>query len=269
MKKARLFPLLLFPLVMTSCGSSKFLGTYSFQLGKNTGTHIGVYATVTNKAYTYEDASTGETLTIGKKMNIRMRLGGVKLGTFLDDIDLSDVTIPAYYMIGKELPFNQGNVLHLGFHIPDVLNILFPEEPEPETNPLPNRDDPVDPAEPSEPTDPTDPTEPTDPESDVPEGWDDPTTIPTEITARFVYTTISSTTLTFNLPVSLLDLQFQLYWYGLDLYDISARPAEHEVGTHPTKEEIDYINNELGYASAHDDTAFRDYHTLSLALSKK
>ena len=244
MKKFKLFPFMLMPLALSSCGGSKFLGTYSFQLGRDSGAHLGVFATVTNKPYTYDDK------TLGKIMNLRLNLGGASLGGILSDLDLNDVTIKTYYSIGKELGGDKGYVLNFGFNIEEVIEALFPDVPPP--NAVYRDGDTPSEGEGDEPV--------------IPEDWYD---ITPEQTSMFVYTTISKTTLVFNLPVSMDDLVFQLYWYGLDLSNIQVPSEEHDVGTHPTAEDIKHINEDLNYPATHDNKNFRDYHTLSLALTKK
>ena len=252
MKKFKLFPFMLLPLALSSCGENKFLGTYSFQLGRDSGTHFGVYATTTNKDYKYVDEG-GETipLTGSKVMNLRLNLGGASLGGFFDSLNIQDVTLKTYYSIGKKLGNEQGNVFRFGFNIKDIIDELFPKE-DPEPSGLLRDGDA-----------PSGDEDEGDEDIPIPEDWEniDPAT-----TSKFVYSTISKTTLTFNIPVSLDDLTFQLYWYGYDLATLED-VTEHPVGTHPTAAEVEEINQT--YPTTHDNKNFRDYHTLSLALTKK
>ena len=143
------------------------------------------------------------------------------------------------------------------FNIKEVIETIFPAESDPDDqsglvgivrdgeNPDEGEDDPA---------------------SAIPDDYFD---ITPQQTAKFVYSTISKTTLVFNIPVSMDDLFYQLYWYGLDLNDIEAEITAHPAGSHPTAEDIRYINEELHYSETHDDKTFRDYHTLSLSLTKK
>ena len=257
MKKLKLFPLMLLPLVLSSCGKRGFLGTYSFQLGRNSGTHFGVFATTTNKAYTYvDDEDNVITMPDSKVMNIRLNLGGTSVGGIIDLLNVNDVTIKTYYSIGKKLGGDLGNVLNFGFNIKEVLEVILPT-PDEEPDPSGIRRDGDTPSEGGENEDPA---------IDIPEDIFD---ITPEDTAKFVYSTISKTTLVFNIPVSIDDLMYQLYWYGLDLNDLEAELVEHPAGSHPTAEDVRYINEELHYSETHDDKKFRDYHTLSLTLTKK
>ena len=102
--------------------------------------------------------------------------------------------------------------------------------------------------------------------------------IPQNLTDLLFVAGIKGGVVTFYLPVSFIDLTFQLYWYG---YDINIQKAyeegdadpldtpegKHPVGTHPTQEDIDQINTH--YAADHDGTTFRDYHILKLGLTKQ
>lgn len=102
--------------------------------------------------------------------------------------------------------------------------------------------------------------------------------IPQEITELLFVANIDKTSVNFYLPVSLNDLKFQLYWYGYDLniaalFDedpdedpLKTKEGAHEVGTHPTQEDIDRINTH--YIDDHG-VAFRDYHVLQLGLTKQ
>lgn len=258
MKRLKIFSFMLLPLMLSSCGSNRFIGTYSFQLGRDSGTHFGVFATTTKTTYTYTDDE-GQIVPLAGSylMKLRLKLGGASLGGFFDSLNINDVTLRTYYSVGKSLGGDKGNVLKFGFNIKEVIENIFPSESdddEPSELVSTNRDNDT----PEEGED--------DPVSPIPDDYFD---ITPEQTAKFVYSTISETTLVFNIPVSIEDLQYQLYWYGLDLTNLDAELVEHEVGSHPSEEEIKYINEDLDYPSSHDGKNFRDYHTLSLALTKK
>ena len=107
--------------------------------------------------------------------------------------------------------------------------------------------------------------------------------IPENITDSIFLASITSQYVNFYLPVSFEDLQFQLYWYGFDLnianfFGDDAENKEgtsptdtpegkHPVGTHPTKEDVELINQH--YSNDHDGKTFRDFHVLKLGLTKK
>lgn len=103
--------------------------------------------------------------------------------------------------------------------------------------------------------------------------------IPKEVTDLIFVASINSNAVNFYLPVSMEDLSYQLYWYGYDLNiakiltddsdeDPLATPeGAHPIGTHPTQEDIDLINQH--YADDHSGTPYRDFHVLKLGLTKK
>lgn len=103
--------------------------------------------------------------------------------------------------------------------------------------------------------------------------------IPEEITDLIFVANINSNLANFYIPVSINDLVFQLYWYGFDLNfaelidpeseggDPFVSPdGKHEVGTHPTQDDINKINEH--YEKDHG-TKYRDFHVLKLGLTKQ
>ena len=91
-----------------------------------------------------------------------------------------------------------------------------------------------------------------------------------------VTTYVDSKSFYFTIPVSFDDLYLQLYWYGYDVHNDEGKFIEvtkHDLGTHPTAEEIAEIDAVYyghhkdfdGYQDLH----FRDYHTVTIGLSKK
>ena len=97
--------------------------------------------------------------------------------------------------------------------------------------------------------------------------------IESEDLEKIFYSEIDSKCIYLYIPVSLDDLLFQLYWYGIDFYydssdEMHLRITEgKETGTHPTKEEVDEINKT--YPAEHKNSKYRDFHTLSLSLTKE
>ncbi len=105
--------------------------------------------------------------------------------------------------------------------------------------------------------------------------------IPEEVTDLVFVANITPSLVNFYLPVSIKDLALQLYWYGYDFkgkleqfisggdigdIDEDSEVEEHPVGSHPTKEDIDKINET--YITTHGEP-FRDYHVLQLGLTKQ
>ena len=120
--------------------------------------------------------------------------------------------------------------------------------------------------------------------------------LPGEVTEMIFVASITSSFVNFYLPVSIEDLQFQLYWYGYDLTlaniladMMSEEEGEnqegqegqesektdtttsvdgfHPLGTHPSKEDVAKINEH--YKDSHNGKEFRDFHVLKLGLTKQ
>ena len=104
--------------------------------------------------------------------------------------------------------------------------------------------------------------------------------IPQEITNLLFVASLTASTVNFYLPVSLDDLEFQLYWCGFDtnlasIFDDESESEDpfvspdgvHDIDVHPTQEQINAINEH--YPDQHNGKTFRDYHVLKLGLTKQ
>jgi len=223
-------------LLATSCGQQNYSGVYAFQLGKEESTHIAISLNLTEEDYSDPE--------LGKKLAFTFDLSGVGEDTemidptildliksFVDlDVDGTKLTLHGFYSIGEAID-NKERKLNVGISL--VSETGENEKGEEETSQF---------------------------------------VIPTEMVDDLVFATIKPDQAVFNIPTSLNDLTYQLYWYG---YDINFSEFEftevtpHQHGTHPTTEDIEYINNTLNYAKTHGDKPYRDFHQLSMALNKK
>lgn len=92
---------------------------------------------------------------------------------------------------------------------------------------------------------------------------------------KVLYATVDSSKLSITLPVSVNDLIYQLYWYGYRI-DLSAdtlitdlpESEHHEIGSHPTSEQVEAIKTKETAAGSDFYSSFRDYHTLTMGLIK-
>lgn len=234
MKNLRLLPIILMPLCLASCGGNSYAGTYAFQLGKTSGTHFGVTASVLEDKY-IDNPGTPEEKMLGYHINIKFDMGGAAAsGTILDELGLDNLLVPAYYNIGEKAE-NGDDEIKIGFKIKDLINEEIRKQ--------------------------------------YPEIEDFLPTIEPQQTEKVIYSTINSSSMTFYIPVGGDDLLFQLYWYGIDVCKVDGEyeireSTSHKIGTHPTKEEIDAVNN-ANYKDSHEGRTFRDYHTLTLKLTKQ
>lgn len=245
MKKSKFLILPLLGLFLMSCSKSSMAGDYVFQMGKDKGTHFGIYLQLTDDIVTNE--TTEEIL--GKKFKLNFALQGMSQDEDVEDeseleeaknmqrgiaravtpsIDPTqtdnDFSLEGYYVHNPELKKkdSEGNeIVDIG-----ITHIVF--------------------------------------ESD--EGIDIPLEIDSYLIEKILYSTISGSTFTLVLPVSFEDILLQLYWYGVDILG-SDTPAAHAVGTTPTQEDIDAINQV--YPASHGGEKFRQIHRLHMGLAKK
>ena len=215
------------------CNKSTYAGIYSFQLGKTSGSHIGIFLHLDKEYYNAEKPE------LGQGYSLEVDLGSMdkevvtdNLETSLEedvanDLDLKDFVVNGYYTIGEKQK-EGGKKLNL-----NVTSV--------------GRDNDDD-------------------------GKKEEAAFPSELMDKFLYATISSESVEINIPVSLEDLAFQLYWYGYDInildfsFDILPDDQHHEIGTHPTKDDVENINKT--YKDSHL-ISYRDFYNLKMGLNKK
>ena len=243
MKRSSFIPFVsLFFLSLTSCGGQGYLGKYSFQMGRDKGVHVAATIELTNEDVLEQENVIGKAFTFTVDLQTKEEkteepgeydfLIGI-LYTALGD----GTCVKGYYRVG-EVYKNEKHVLHLGFSINESVKDLIRTIIEDET-------------------------------ADV--------ELRPELIEKIVFSTIDTTTLYITAPVSGDDLLYQLYWYGYDIYqdeneiyriDYLPEEKKHDIGSHPTSDEVALINSDTQYKERHKDTTYRDYHTLSLGLIK-
>jgi hypothetical protein len=248
MTKLRFLPFILLPLCVVSCGQAGHVGKYSFQMGKNSGSHLLVSMTLTNDDYRDDN-----NVTVGKKAKIygeavmgakasasqslepvvsevpEADVSGENASTSsMNDFDIGEtifgfldkgLSIDAYYNVGETLDSGR-KFLSIGLSLEFIKEITGQS-----------------------------------------------LVIPEEIMSHIVYSEIDDKSIFLTIPVSMDDFFFQLYWYGVDFANFDNEPKEHDVNTHPTAEEIAEINKT--YPDTHDGKKYRDYHVFSIALLKE
>ena len=273
MKRKHLFTLALLPLCLASCGGQGYVGTYSFQLGKNSGAHASMSMILSNEDYVEEGK------TLGKKMSAE---GVVQAGPASSDSSeaISDssstgdedifnlilkdgISLSGYYNIGDDRP-NGRKRLRLCFGLESILGSEIPMQ-----------------------------------------------LFDEDLIELFVYAEVDARRIYLRVPVSLEDLVYQLYWYGEDftilidppklddLFDEStstiesasyesyseeasseeissqeatsssaaSEPVAHEIGSLPTQEDVDEINKT--YPLTHNGAKYRAFYTISFSLTRQ
>ena len=238
--------------LLTSCSNDSIAGTYGFQMGKENGVHFGIFITLTDTYKTvqevsdkYKECTYTFSLDMGKdEANEGTFTSLMKMiSTFLGQEEGKDISIPGYYYKGEVCDSDGTVEVKIGLDFSFLKNVFDELD-------LHNIDFPV----------------------------LDPDTI-----EKIVYTTYLNSVLTLNIPVSEVDVIYQLYWYGVDFsYDtehgiqIIDSPYDGKPGSHPTKEIIETIN--LTYGNDHkafgelfgfDLSTYRDYYTLGMGLVKR
>ena len=102
---ASLFPLL------AACAGNSYYGKYSFQMGKNKDTHIGVDLELTKEAYDAENPDKGE------KFSISFDIKTSDVEDAYSEI-LKEVTpLTGYYKVDKKVKVDEGNLLNIGINL--------------------------------------------------------------------------------------------------------------------------------------------------------
>ena len=279
-KFRKLLILLLFPLVMFSCGMNKYYGYYAFQLGPDKGDHFGFYLDLTKKDYTGEDPEGAgkKEFKFGMRVSESMVPGLPELPDPIpEDFDYKgyfeqafvyslvqllntesdpDAGVTGYYSIGTKDIGDKGRKLDLTI----VLTLLD---------------------------------------------------LPPELMQKLIIAYVDGKNVSAILPVSLDSFRYQLAWYGLYIsfdFDLSTTDPievislkddieynegdrfpgpvddEERLGTHPSEKDIDKMNEYFNSTDGkYKDKVkvdprkiegwgknwFKDWNTLTVTLLKK
>ncbi|MBO6280406.1 MAG: hypothetical protein J6M95_02360 [Bacilli bacterium] len=294
LKKALLFTSMI-PLLV-SCNSGSIAGRYGFQLGKDNGTHFGIYLNLKDSAYigdnTYKDFTLDVSVSFPDQdsedtMNIL-----ADIFRYLGDGENGKVSIPGFYKLTDETNKQGEKRVRLGIGFDYIYEKLskYVEETKQQTIDEASREE-------------------------INKLND------SDLLQALLYATYKDDTVNAYIPVSMQDVYYQLYWSGYDLAvniptsstddgDSSITPnprvqfeetdpegqsgegegddseenikidvlpvTPHPAGSHPTKEEIDEINKT--FEQDHADSSlllflgisnFRDYNVVKMGLSKR
>lgn len=232
---------------MMSCSSSKYLGTYSFQMGKDKGTHLAAVMTLTGEEVLNPASPNKEVL--GNKFTFTADLqtgGDSSMANEIIDIIYQILggegkdCIEGYYRIGDPIKDKQ-RLMRVGFVIDSEIIQAIVELAKTAGY-------------------------------ELPDGF----SLSPDFIENIFYSSIDTKSIYMTIPVSMNDLMFQIYWYGYDIYvddtihiDHLPETQRHYLGSHPTTEEVAYINADPTYKAHHPETTFKDYHTLTVSLLKE
>ena len=214
-KKALLFTSMI-PMLL-SCGNSSIAGTYYFQLGKEQGTHFGVYLHLTDEAYIPDDNENlgGESF---KKFDLDIHVHFPEADDSVAEETIDNILgyfpngIPGYYRLTDEKNQHGEQRIKVGIDFHDVYGTIAEMYKEQTGEDIPFT------------------------EEDLQELND------TQVVQSLLYTTYKDSTVNMYIPVSGDDVYYQLYWYGkdikIDLQNISFDVVDveaHPIGTQPTQ----------------------------------
>ena len=244
----------LLPLI-TSCGKNPVVGTYAFQMGKEKGTHFGLYLDLSNDDFTEIEKIVGY-----KKMNFSFNASfpegdseemvqviSTFLG-FLKDENSKDYTVEGYYQVTDEKNKSGEKRMKVGFSFDYLLDTVLELYKS-----IKGSDMDED-------------------QQDIIDTFNDISLI-----ESVIYTTYATNEVNMYVPVSMEDLYYQLYWYGYDIkineetYDVNiANVTPHDAGTIPTADDVAEINktfivDHVGMKF----TTYRAFNVLKLTLIKK
>ena len=249
-------PVLLFTaaLLLSSCSKNSIAGKYGFQMGKEKGTHFGLFMELTDNYVTLESQPDATNKYKSAEFSFAIKMGEeddsesmsniiALVGQFLNQTG-DVIKIPAYYYKGNKIPKTNNIELKVGIDFNFIKDVV----------------------------------------DDVDTSVAFPVLEPDTI-EKLVYTTYGNNTITMYVPVGEADAIFQLYWYGVDIYKdsegnilINTELTEHPAGSHPTAEEIAEINKDNKYGEEHawlgsligaDLSKYRDFYTLAMGLNKQ
>jgi len=261
----------LIALSLASCGTKTHHGTYQFQMGKNTDSHIGIYMDLTaDKIDVSTDEGKKETM---EKFNVRLsvpEVGGEGDASLMGGIlTYFKDGISGGYKI-EHVEESDDDRLRL-FPLIDIAELISEIQEGEAAEEDSSSQEPAS----------------SQAESSSAEGSSslEPYVIPSKYVDDILISKYSKSSISVTAPVSLTDLMFQLYWYGFDLFDIMAENPlpQHPHGSHPTKEDIAKINetfNSDDKMIKHYDldalikyqtlkvVDYRDFNQLTMSLAK-
>ena len=249
--------------LLVSCAPKSIAGTYGFQLGKETGTHFGMFMHLSDTPFqpdpedatVYEEGLKKFEFTISVNMSKDDEQSSSAIDSILDYFKDEDgnASIPGYYKLVDETNPKGERRVKLGIsfkYIVDKAAAITKEETgeDVDTSTFNDLND-------------------------------------SKIIQNLLCATYKDNTFNVYIPVSVQDLYYQLYWYGTDLkikfdpaaediadilsFDIVETEA-HPFGTLPTKAQIDKINET--FKAEHESCMFTEYklfHQIKLGLTKK
>ena len=242
---------------IVGCAKSSIYGTYGFQMGKETGTHFGIFLTLKNEAFpTVENAQKFEfTANVKNGQDETDSSELLELLDFLKDPDTGNVMVPGYYKMTNEKNKNQEKRMILGIDFDYLKNKAKEYMTKNYGEDVPIDIDDIDLSKIKD----------------------------SNIIENLLYTTYKDSLVNVYVPVSFSDAYYQLYWYGIDVkikFDIESEEpitidvinleTRHDYGTLPTKDDVIEINKT--FPNDHKGCLieeFKQFHQVKMGLIKQ
>lgn len=262
---------------LASCGTKSIAGVYGFQMGKENGTHFGLFLKLTDETYNPMTPNEGSGTTYDfegyKKMTFSFNVsfpkgdaGSEQSSEAIVDSSILNIfkdkdgnfSLNGYYKLLEGQVIKGETRLAVGLDFAYILSKVA-EIYEKEMGE--KMDDDL---------------------KSIFDTLDNP-----DLIQSIVFTTYKDNTVNGYVPVSIDDAYYQLYWYGVDvkinlsldvgvpLIEFDTSIPQHDFGTKPTKEDIDKINEtfkedhkdcELPGFNVYD--SYRGFNQVKLTLTK-
>ncbi len=241
--------ILLLPLLLAGCGEGPTDVVYSFQMGKQSGSHMTASMTLRQEDYQSEGKVLGKKMTFF--LEAKMGQASQESSLFSED-SLSSEAISSASEGTSTVSSAASNPFDFNGIIMDLLSKGLTVNGWYSIQEM-NKDG----------------------RNRMPIGFDIASILPEigesynlgpDIVEKLIYCETDGKAIYLSIPVSLQDILFQLYWYGVDLFGFE-EVTPHQVNTHPTAEDIAEINKT--YPDTHGGSLYRDFHCISLGLKKE
>ena len=267
--KNKLATLLILPALLGACTGNSFAGKYSFMLGKQDGSHMYAVLDMKDEVQTGKDEN-DQIVEKGKKYTLEMSMDFNSGLSDLADVDFDELDGDSSGDGGEgqqgrtyfvdEAPIEtegeeEGEVIEDSYKVKGYYRIGEARRDGSHELLL-----------------------------GIVTDIEELSVIDDKIVELIIYATISKKEFNIAIPVSIVDLLLQLYWYGYDIdfenFEFKDSPhGLHSKGSHPTADDIKKINDD-GFLEKHiipysittltgiSSFSFRDYNVVHIVLAR-
>ena len=248
-----------FAMALTSCGTSGYYNTYQFQMGKQNGSHIGIYMDLTKDLIPIKFEEETKNM---EKFRLSLSIPSTGSSSSEDEGETSLIGgLLTYFADGLEGGYeikyseeleNQELTLVPVLDVQGLIDQITGGSSEEGSS------------------------------SSEPSSSHEDFYVPSDVVKDIMIATYSKDSISITIPVSLTDLMYQLYWYGFDIFNPEAELEVHKHGSHPTAEDVAKINETFNSESliphvdldalvkykAFKTVNYRDFNQMTMTLKK-